>query len=640
VVLLRYRGSPKHRPLYRLNFLQTLLAILLLAWFCTVLCLWIQPNSLRQVLGSNLRQPLLILLNGLPIGLLLLSLTFLFQNVFAAACLTGGAWAALSIANTVKQAVRYEPVMPRDFALLKEALTAAADYSIRWPAAAIAVTVLSAVGLGVLAWLADCDPLPGGQFQSWGPRLLCAIAPLALLAVLLPTLYASDAVYQSFTCSSPYNIPVVFNELGFPYNFCHHLFTYPVDKPEGYSRAEAEEWEIGDLPGQGVPVNMVIVMDEAFSDLTDAPAFTWPEEEDPLQNLHALRRDGHALSGHLVIPSFAGGTASTEFDVLTGIRGQELSPVTTSPFRAVNRNLDSLFRVFNGDGYATSFLHPGYDWFYNRENVYRWLGAQETVFEDEMADKQYKGSGTWVSDDYLAGLIEGRFEAAMDSGELFFNYTTTIQNHMSYTADKYGPDYDFPPLQTTASLDDEMRTMIEVYVEGARDADAMLGRLAEYFRGREEPVVLVFFGDHLPYLGDGGAGYAALGIDLAPDSGEPSEEYLRSYEVPYVVWANDAAAEALDWAEAVEALELPSDDTISACFLGSVLLELTGRGDESPWFAFSGQLRREVPVLHSGVCVTADGGLTVAEDLTEDQRELLEKAGRWTYYKMKTKEVT
>ena len=76
----------------------------------------------------------------------------------------------------------------------------------------------------------------------------------------------------------------------------------------------------------------------------------------PLPNLHALREDPHAVTGHVLVPGFAGGTANTEFDVLTGMQTNALSAATTSSFRVVNRNLDSLFRVFGDDGYATLLL--------------------------------------------------------------------------------------------------------------------------------------------------------------------------------------------------------------------------------------------------------------------------------------------
>ena len=209
-----------------------------------------------------------------------------------------------------------------------------------------------------------------------------------------------------------------------------------MDKPEGFSRSEAAGWDQGGDTGLGKDVNVIMVMDEAFSDITDSDAFAFTAENDPLPNLHALREDPHAVAGHIVVPGFAGGTANTEFDVLTGMQTNALAAGTTSSFRVVNRNLDSLFRVFGGDGYHTSFFHPGDDWFYNRENVYRWFGAEETVFADQMEALAYKGR--WVTDDYMAGLIEQEFADTVAAGETLFHYTTTIQNHMSYTLDKYG----------------------------------------------------------------------------------------------------------------------------------------------------------------------------------------------------------
>lgn len=190
-----------------------------------------------------------------------------------------------------------------------------------------------------------------------------------------------------------------------------------------------------------------------------------------------------------------------------------LSASATSAFRVVNRNLDSVLRVFANDGYHTSFFHPGDDWFYNRENVYRWLGAEETVFADQMESLQYKGR--WVTDDYMAGFIEAAFENAVSQGELLCNYTTTIQNHMSYTMDKYGADYVYPEVETSVPLSQTADTLLKVYIEGARDADAMLGRLVSYFSASGEPVVLAFWGDHLPYLGDNQLAYTELGSEVA-----------------------------------------------------------------------------------------------------------------------------
>ena len=612
----------------------SLTAAVLLAGGITLLALWCQPNALRSVLSVFRAQPLLIVLNALPVGLVLLAFACLFRNVFFGAAITNFLVCALSIANRIKIEVRDEPVFPRDFALLKEVGQAMNSYTISYPVAAIAVVVGITALLVTLGVFIGGQPFPLARLRGWLGRLLGCAASIAVLAGLIVTVYASNDLYNSFRVSNAYYIPSVFNELGFPYCFCHQFTTYPVDRPEGFSRSEAEAWESGpSTAGQGKDVHVVMVMNEAFSDLTDSPAFDYGEEDDPLSNLHALEADPHALSGHLVVPGFAGGTANTEFDVLTGIQTNALSASTTSSFRVVNRNLESLFRVFDADGYATSFFHPGDDWFYNRENVYRWLGAEHTLFADEMEAVEYKGR--WVTDDYMSDLITNELESAVSAGELLFHYTTTIQNHMSYTADKYGEGYEFPPVPLTISVSDEVETMLRVYAEGVRDADAMLGRLVDTFSAQEEPVVLVYFGDHLPYLGDNQLGYQALGLTQEADW-----DALRSYETPYVIWANDAAAETLDWDAAAEALDLP--ETISASFLGAAVLELTGRGEETPWFAFLNALRRVSPVVQKQTCVLADGSTVSPLDagaVPDALEDSLRQWRCWSYYKLRYQEI-
>ena len=612
----------------RLPLVLTLAAAVLLAGGITLLALWCQPNALRSVLVIFKAQPLLIVLNALPVGLILLALTCLLRNVFFASSLTNLFVCGLSIANRMKIEVRDEPVFPRDFALLKEVGQIVGDYDLRFPVGAIAIVVAGTLILALLGAFIGCKPFPIAKLRGLPGSLLGTAASVAVLAGLIVTVYASNDLYNSFRVSNAYYVPSVFNELGFPYCFCHQFTTYPVDKPDGYSRLEAEGWEQEAVApvGQGKDVNVIMVMNEAFSDISDYSIFHW--EEDPLPSLHALQTDPHAITGRMAAPSFAGGTANTEFDVMTGMQTNALSKTTTSSMRVVNRNQDSLFRVFGADDYRTSYIHCGDDWFYNRENVLRWFGAEQTMFIDQMAAPEMKGR--WVTDDYMAGLIEAEFEAAMAEGRQLFNYTTTIQNHMSYTADKYGADYVYPSIDVSVPLSDAVTSMLEVYIEGARDADAMLGRLVEYFSHRNEPVVLVFFGDHLPYLGDNQLAYTEMGITQEENWG-----VLTSYETPFVIWANDSAAEELDWEAAVKQLALP--EHLSAAFLGASVLELTNRTEETPWFRFLCQLRREVPVVQKNFCLLGDGTATETPDEALSA-EILQWR-QWSYYKLQQKNL-
>ena len=146
----------------RLPLPLTLLAAVLLAGCITLLALWCQPNALRVVLAHFKAQPLLIVLNAMPIGLLLLIAACLFRNVFFGAALVNFGVCALSIANRIKLEVRDEPVFPRDLGLLKEAGAAAGGYDIHWPVSVIAAVVI--VTLVMLALAALCVMISYGTY--------------------------------------------------------------------------------------------------------------------------------------------------------------------------------------------------------------------------------------------------------------------------------------------------------------------------------------------------------------------------------------------------------------------------------------------------------------------------------------------
>ncbi len=159
----------------------------------------------------------------------------------------------------------------------------------------------------------------------------------------------------------------------------------------------------------------------------------------------------------------------------------------------------------------------------------------------------------------------------------------------------------------------------------------MLQGLTEYFQEREEPVVLVFFGDHLPNLGDNYLCYRELGMEIG--QGEEPKTVLKTYESPYVIWANPAAAEQLEFAAAKEALDLPEDNVVNANYLGALLLELTGRRDTDGFFSYLNDLRRELPILRSGMGRT--GGGDYFTELPEEYADDVQKLRFWEYYKLK-----
>lgn len=612
-----------------------LLTAILLGLACgvvvTLFVLWAHPVSVLAMLGKMLRQPLILFLNWLPIALLTAAFAFAFRNVFFSSALVGLIAGAMSLINRVKLTIRGEPFVPRDISLIKEAADAAGSYDMTLPWFQIGcLVVMTAVfiALGVLLPLKKSEDAP--KKRGALVRVMGFVLCLAVLVGAVGLVYSSTDLYNSFETTEPYNLSSVNNELGFVYYFCYHFSTYKIEKPEGFDRDEAASWETGyESAPDAADVNVVFVMNEAFSDILNEDVFVFPEGENPMEVYNTLAEGENAWAGHIVVPYFAGGTADTEFDVASGMQTNLLNPAAPSltAFRTVNRDLDSIFRIFGADGYTSCFMHPGQSWFYNRENVYDWFGADESFFVEDF-DAEYKGS--WVTDESVLRELISRFEEKSAGGGLDFTYAVTIQNHMSYTAEKYG-DYVCPEVETTAELSPEIQTAVNVYAEGIRDANAMLEDLTEFYSEQSEPVLLVFFGDHLPYLGDNRQGYAELGLPAASVTG--GEDPFAAYTAPVLFWCNDAAAEALDFANAIEALDLSADGRISACYLGAAVLELTGRGEVSPWFAFLNEMRRELPVLHNGYYESADGEITT--EPTAEEAALVSRMRCWAYYKLR-----
>lgn len=608
----------------RKSVILNIVLYLVISLGITLLAVACQPNSFRDMVRRLVTQPLLLGMNVLPIFLLTLALGALFGNVFLAGSLVNLVVCGMSIASRIKIDARDEALLPRDFLLLREVGEAVNSYDIDFPWKVILVVALCTVILAVLGVLCRRKwPRTG----KWPIRILIAAVAFGTLAGLTVTVYASEELYYSFDCTNSYYESRTYNEYGMPYSFLHHVTVNLVDCPEGYDRVEAEGWDQGTDHSQGPQVHLIMVMSEAFSDLTDQIGI---DGEDPLQFFHSLQQQEHTISGRVVVPNFGGGTANTEFDVLTGMQTDSLGAGTTTAFTAVKRNLDSLFRVYDRAGYRTSFIHPGYRWFYNRENTYERLGARSSLFYEDMTDKEMKG--TWVTDDYVMERIISDFEHAVSEGEMLYNYTTTVQNHMAYTLDKYGSDYELPELKLSENLSQSSRELLSVYTEGIRDADRALEKLVSYFAASPEPVVLAFWGDHYPNLGGSLSVYNELGLI------ENQEYPFQYYATPYVVWANDAAARELQWEEAAEQLGLPENGYLSACYFGSMLLELCGRGQATPYVNFLNELRRELPVVWNGQCCL-DGAGNLLYELDETQQKLISKWRCWSYYRMMEKEI-
>lgn len=172
----------------------------------------------------------------------------------------------------------------------------------------------------------------------------------------------------------------------------------------------------------------------------------------------------------------------------------------------------------------------------------------------------------------------------------------TYQNHSPYDPDALNGTEYLPQ----GALSTEAYHQINNYLNGAADTCAQISAYVDTFRDKDEPVVLVFFGDHKPSFGVGNCDYEALGVEIA----EGSPDGCRNlYSTPYLIWANDAAKAVLDFDFNGEG------ETVSPCFLMSLVFDCCG-WDGPAWMQYQRQMRETVPVLHCQTMFMENGVLT------------------------------
>lgn len=279
---------------------------------------------------------------------------------------------------------------------------------------------------------------------------------------------------------------------------------------------------------------VIFLMSESFFDLARLPGVSF--DEDPQPHFHALQSS--CSHGRFYSNTYAGGTGFVEMEVLTGLcsaflRGSDnLTSLPDERYAA----LPCITDVLTPLGYRKTFLHSYNDKLYNRRRIYASFGFDAAYFEEDFPPDAEKKDGR-ISDMALSRELIRLYEAGRDDGPQLF-YVVSVENHQPYTPGRYGAENDLR-LESDL-LTEEERESLRSYAYAARDADAALKRLTDYFAGAEEKVILVFWGDHMPNLkGENGTIYEKLGMVSSSVTGEWStEELAEMLATDYVIWTN------------------------------------------------------------------------------------------------------
>lgn len=310
---------------------------------------------------------------------------------------------------------------------------------------------------------------------------------------------------------------------GYVLNFLLSIRDYFVQPPEGYSKEAVEALEamysIGEEVTEEKPT-IIAIMSESYADLTTIGAFATNEEVTPyFDSLQENVVRGYALSS-----VFGAKTSNCEWEFLTGNTMAFLPSGSVVYQQYISEEPTSLVSDLKNYGYTCVAMHPYYETGWSRNLVYPDLGFDEMYFinhfdEDALLRK-------YISDQEFYEKIIERYESKAKNENLFI-MGISMQNHGGYT-EKY--DNFAEKIRVLAGNYPDANQ----YLSLLNESDKALEYLIRYFENVEEPVEIVFFGDHQPSLRTdfykklNGKGLSGLTVT----------ELQNLYKVPFFIWTN------------------------------------------------------------------------------------------------------
>ncbi len=365
---------------------------------------------------------------------------------------------------------------------------------------------------------------------------------------------------------------------------------------------------------QGISPNIIVIMNESFSDLSVVGNIETNIDYMPFIN--SLTEN--TIQGNVYVSTIGTGTSNTEYEFLTG-NTMAFLPAGSNAYQLyVKDNQPSLVSTMLSLGYSASAFHPYYAYCWNRENVYNYLGFQSFTTWEDLIDEdiltRYKSSGysyslfqrllnqrypdddmilrRYISDAYDFSKVEEMYEASGD--EPFFIFNVTMQSHSSYatTYDNFDQE-----VWLTSTTGDYPKT--NQYLSLIKKTDEAFEDLISYFENVDEPTIILMFGDHQPFIEDGFYS-EVMGESIGSMDDETQQ---KRYITRFILWANYDIPEG--WI-----------DQISMNYLSTLLMQIAGY-KLTDYSAYLANLYAELPVITAMGCIDASGNYFQIDDATD-----------------------
>ncbi len=373
------------------------------------------------------------------------------------------------------------------------------------------------------------------------------------------------------------------------------------DPPSGYNveklkieaneiEEEYEAWSDKPKSSEITPVNIIVIMNESWSDYRHAGKLETTEEF--MSYFDSMTEN--VIKGSTAVCISGGGTSKSEYEVLTGNSVKQY-PGVVPYVNFYTHSQYSLVSSLKAQGYDAIAIHPNKGTNWNRTTAYGYLGFDKFYTIDDFDEDTLKYRGM-ISDMADYELIADLVDNKESSDDPLFIFNVTMQNHGGYSTDNYPIDVE------VVGFEDES---VNRYLSLEKNTDEALEYLIEHFKEVDEPTMIVMFGDHYPDLSDEFKSFVA-GQEYSTLSVEDEELF---YETPFFIWTNYDSKTQLNV-------------TTSGNFLHTIIMEKTGL-ELTPMEEYEQMLMTKIKAYNHLGYYTTDGTFHAWSTASDEILELI-----------------
>lgn len=427
-------------------------------------------------------------------------------------------FSVMGLMSRQKLILRGEPLLPWDFILGKEAINISKEFSGTMP-----VIPLLCLSVITIVLFVSVKFIPQETF-NWRRKIAASLISLAVLFSVYSDVTSLEKTFSLELIS--WSQKLNYEENGMLLGFILNTTYLSVNKPAEYEEELVKEIMNDTTPPYEVAPNfkpnIIFVMSEAFWDPTLLKEVSF--SADPIPYFRSLQKS--QTSGVMLSPVYGGGTANTEFEVLTGLSIQFFPQGLVPYVEYARKPIEALPTILKKQGYETTAIHTYDNWFYGRNNVYQNFDFDKFISKEFFHNPEY--SGQYIRDTELSRRI---LEEMKKTDKPDFIYAISMQGHGPYSAEE-NPNNS---IKISGNLSPEPQAILENYTNIVSDVDQSLKLLIEGLEQSREPSIVVFFGDHLPMLGKSFEVYKQANFFQDEIN---YQDYLKMHSVPFIVWDN------------------------------------------------------------------------------------------------------